>query len=300
MAGREKLNSALTDAFKDLLDEVRRRLDERRKKEDNAKTESDISKKQQRLAALRADTSGSKASEIKQLEQEIADAQQQYGRSLEDQLIDKLQQQGDEAAKQRERQIKLLEIQRDLAQATGSNLEEVKKWLERPEENKEKIKAAWLANQNYDEALPNQREQLERDFEAAWEKYQAYGPAAAQLESFLNGIEIPEGYQKDSLDVLEEINKKLDKILGPDNEIENPAKQLTTIKAFREAGMSLKKAQAAAKAVGMDAEDYSYKAMKKGGYTAKDFKQANVSFKDAEEAGFTDKQLYNFSNTSFS
>ena len=100
-----KLNDSLTTAAKDLIDEVKRKLDERRKQEDNAKTEQDITKKQQRLAALRADTSGGHQVEIAQLEQELAEAQQNYGRTLEDQLLDRLSAQQDEAAKQREKQI---------------------------------------------------------------------------------------------------------------------------------------------------------------------------------------------------
>ena len=207
---REKLNTALTNSFKDLLDEVKRRLDERRKKEDNSKTESDISKKQQRLAALRADTSGGHASEIKQLEQEIAEAQQSYGRSLEDQLLEKLQHQGDEAAKQRERQIKLLETERDLAQATGTNLKQVREWLTDPEHNKEQIKAAWLANKNYDEALPKERETLEKEFEEAWGKYSAYTTEVTELKTLLNGVNEIDNFRTDTVTALDKIEDVLE------------------------------------------------------------------------------------------
>ncbi|MBR4329815.1 MAG: hypothetical protein IKP71_08165, partial [Candidatus Riflebacteria bacterium] len=139
----DKLNSSLTKAYKDLLDEVKRKLDERRKQEDNQKTEDDISKKQQRLAALRADTSGGHQVEIAQLEKEIAEAQQNYQRTLEDQLLEKLQQQGDEAEKQRQRQIELLEAQNEIASELGTNLEQVKIWLSDPEQYFEDIKNAW-------------------------------------------------------------------------------------------------------------------------------------------------------------
>ena len=80
----KKLSDSLTNSLKKLLDEVKRKIDQRRKQEDNAKTELDISKKQQRLASLRADTSGGNQVEIAKLQQEIADAQQNYQRSLED------------------------------------------------------------------------------------------------------------------------------------------------------------------------------------------------------------------------
>ena len=77
----KKLSSAIVNALKDLLDQVKRKLDERRKAEDNEKTETDISQKQQRLAMLRADTSSGHQVEIAQLEREIADAQQSYQRT---------------------------------------------------------------------------------------------------------------------------------------------------------------------------------------------------------------------------
>ena len=107
------LSSSINDALKKLLDQIKKKLDERRKQEDNAKTERDISQKQQRLAMLQADTSGGHQVEIAQLQQEIADAQQNYQRNLEDQLLEKLQQQADEAAEQRERMIELEEQIKD-------------------------------------------------------------------------------------------------------------------------------------------------------------------------------------------
>jgi len=183
----DKLNSSLSKAFKDLLDEVKRKLDERRKQEDNAKTESDIAKKQQRLAALRADTAGGHQVEIAQLEKEIADAQQNYQRSLEDQLLDRLQQQGDEAERQRQRQIDLLETQKEIAKQTGTNLEEVKKWLEDYEGNYDLIRNAWLANEGYDEATPSERTQLEQQFEEEWSKFLTYRVSLGEYENMTAG-----------------------------------------------------------------------------------------------------------------
>lgn len=163
-----KLNSSLTNAAKDLIDEVKRKLDERRKQEDNAKTENDISRKQQRLAMLRADTAGGHAVEIAQLEKEIADAQQSYGRNLEDQLLDKLQQQNDEAAKQRERQIELLEAQRDLAEVLGTNVAEVNMWLQDPKKYEEQIKAAWMANQDFESKGIYTQAQINEEWNKTW------------------------------------------------------------------------------------------------------------------------------------
>ena len=145
----KKLSDSLSDNLKDLLDEVKRKLDERRQQEDNAKTEKDISQKQQRLAALRADTSGGHQVEIAQLEKEIADAQQSYQRTLEDQLLEKLQQQADNAQKQRERQIELAETSNELAAETNKEL--VNLWLSDPVRYQENLKKAWLEANDFDE-----------------------------------------------------------------------------------------------------------------------------------------------------
>ena len=75
------------------------------------------------------------------MEKEIADAQQSYGRTLEDQLLDKISQQGDLAAKQREQQIQLMQAQRDLAAKTGTDAEQINQWLQNPEKYKSNITA---------------------------------------------------------------------------------------------------------------------------------------------------------------
>ena len=137
------LNDSIVNSLKELLDEVRNRLEARRQKEDNIKTEEDIAKKQQRLATLQADTSGGHQSEILQLQKELNEAQQQYGRTLEDQLLDKLSKQGDVAEKQRERQIKLLQAQRDISQVNGDDVRVIEEWLSNPEQHKKDIENLW-------------------------------------------------------------------------------------------------------------------------------------------------------------
>ena len=142
------ISGSISDALSDLLDEVKRRLEERRQREDNLKTEQDISRKQQRLAALRANTAGGNQVEIAQLEQEITEAQQAYQRTLEDQLLDRLQQQGDEAAHQREHQIELMEAQIEAEAARYQ--EEVNRWLNDPEKYKQEIFEVWKKANDYD------------------------------------------------------------------------------------------------------------------------------------------------------
>ena len=65
-------------------------------------------------------------------------------------MLDRLQKQADEASKQRERQIELLETGNQIAEE--SNRELVNLWLKDPETYKEELKAAWLESQNFDEA----------------------------------------------------------------------------------------------------------------------------------------------------
>ena len=156
----KKLSDAIKNALKNLLDEVKRKLDERRQKEDNEKTERDIVNKQQRLALLRSSSAGNQV-EIAQLEKEISDAQQSYQRTLEDQLLNKLQQQGDEAARQRERQIAIAQAQLDLSKSTNREL--VNLWLSDPETYKDEIIKALLEADNYDEKGTYGQEVAEAD-----------------------------------------------------------------------------------------------------------------------------------------
>ena len=143
----KKLSDSLSNTLKNLLDEVKRKLDQRRKQEDNAKTEQDISKKQQRLAALKADTSGGNQVEIARLQQEIADAQQNYQRSLEDQLLENLQQQADLAAQQREQQIALQE-----ATITAvNNAALVNAWMNDPMTYRNEILEAYKTANEFDQ-----------------------------------------------------------------------------------------------------------------------------------------------------
>jgi hypothetical protein len=82
------------------------------------------------LNALKRDTSGANASEIAKLEKELANDTQTYQDELIDQEIDKLQKQNEEAAKQRDKQIKLLEAQKEIWIASGKATAEAKQILE--------------------------------------------------------------------------------------------------------------------------------------------------------------------------
>ena len=156
----KKLSEAIDNSLKDLLDRVKQDLDRRRQQEDNTKTEKNINKKQQRLAVLQADTSGGNQVEIAKLQQEIAQEQQDYQRTLEDQLLDRLNRQADEASKQREKQISL---QENILQATN-NAALVNKWMDNPEKYKAEIQKAFYDQAEYDSLTKAQQEQVDRKF----------------------------------------------------------------------------------------------------------------------------------------
>ena len=293
----DKLNSSLSKAFKELIDEVKNRLEERRRQEDNAKTESDIAKKQQRLAALRADTAGGHQVEIAQLEKEIAEAQQSYQRTLEDQLLDRLQQQGDKAEKQRQQQIDLLEAQKEIAKQTGSNLEQVKLWMQNPEANKEEIKQAWLANKNYDEVPLREQQQLEEKFESEWTKYLAYSN------------QLPE-YEKMAVDSLSSLEKNVDSIANSVSNLGGGKRDAALMKAAGFTASQLRKANYSAASL---LSGYSIPEIVNAGYSKSELGSAGISLdkikqykdqinpstlrnagytaKDVSQAGYTDNQI---------
>ena len=195
----KKLSDSVTNALKNLLDEVKRKLDERRKQEDNAKTEKDISQKQQRLAALRADTAGGHQVEIAQLEKEIADAQQSYERSLEDQLLDRLQQQADVAAQQRERQIELQE-----ATITEiNNAAQVNAWMDNPEAYKEEIYKAFCEANDYNKKPEALQAQLDNKFNTL---FNGLLTNQQEQDAVRQGIEVLEGQTEEISDYMSELS----------------------------------------------------------------------------------------------
>lgn len=287
----KQLSDSITSALKDLLDEVKRKLDERRKQEDNAKTERDISQKQQRLAMLRADTAGGHQVEIAQLEKEIADSQQSYQRTLEDQLLDRLQQQADEASEQRERQIALMEAGNQIDASTNKEL--VDMWLKDPEKYKEEIKAAWLEAQGYDEKGEAGQYVLKNQFESDFaqlvtaveesnfkDSFNALTADTNSLASLLN--ELTNG-QLGRYDDLSQGQDKNNALL--DATERNTTSILTEIKkgnlaSLREKGVDAK----TLKSIGYDANTL----VNIGGYTADELQKAGFTAKEAFDAGITD------------
>lgn len=115
-------NEAILDAESKIFDSIQKSLDEQRQQRDNEKTVEDIQDKETRLAYLQADTTGANDLEIMNLQKELEDQKEDYTDQLIDQKITALQQQNDEAAAQRERQIELAQAQLDYAGENGTDI----------------------------------------------------------------------------------------------------------------------------------------------------------------------------------
>ena len=114
------LNSTLNDTNSAILDSIQKEIDLERQIRDNTDTEKNIADMEARLAYLQRDTTGANDVEIRQLQQELTDAREDYSDTLVDQSIDRLNEANDAAAKQREKQIELMQAQLDYWQESGS------------------------------------------------------------------------------------------------------------------------------------------------------------------------------------
>lgn len=119
----------LSDTIKSTTDDVIKNIQEdvalARQIRDNTKKEEDIAEMEARLAYLRRDTSGANDLEIKQLEEELNQARQDYSDDLIDQQIQQMQDEAEKAAEQREHQIELMQHSLDMAIKNGDLWEEV-------------------------------------------------------------------------------------------------------------------------------------------------------------------------------
>ena len=121
----EKINDSINDTNAELLEGIQKTINKQRQDRENEKTEEDLADKQRRLSYLQMDTSGANAVEILKLQKEIEEGQENYTDTLIDQKISELQEQNDEAAKQREKQIDLLQAQLDHYLESGRIWEQV-------------------------------------------------------------------------------------------------------------------------------------------------------------------------------
>ena len=120
-----KLNDTINDQNSRMFNAIQKSIDDERQARENDKTEQDIADKERRLAQLQMDTTGGNQTEILALQKEIEDAREGYGDSLVDQQLARMQEEADQAAEQRERQISLMEEQLELYQSTGEVWQDV-------------------------------------------------------------------------------------------------------------------------------------------------------------------------------
>lgn len=294
----EKLNDSLTNALKDLLDEVKKRLDQRRQQEENLKTEQDIASKQQRLAALRADSSGGNAKEIRQLEKELAEAQKSYERSLEDQALERLQDQADEAEKQREKQIKLLQNQLDVNKTNGELIAMVNQLLLNPEANESQIQEMWRRANDYYNKISPRKAQLDTEWNQFWADIQPDTGLPEKIKSQTGYIKEIEQEVKAILRTME---RNAAVAIGGQNSkatvkaAQDAISRGATIKQLKAAGYTLNEI---ARAKGwMDDKRHWNKsgiqAARKAGYTASQLRQQGATATQLKAAGVSDKAILN-------
>ena len=116
---QEETNKAIDEANSALTDAISKNIEKMRQDRQNEEKEQSLAEKERRLAYLRQDTTGSNALEIKKLEKDLDKERQDYTDSLIDQSLNDLKEQNDAAAKQREKQIELMQSQLNYAEKTG-------------------------------------------------------------------------------------------------------------------------------------------------------------------------------------
>ena len=276
------LNESLRDAFSDLIDNVRKELDKQRKAEQNQKTEKDITDRMNRLAMLRADTSGSNAAEIAQLEKEITEATGDYEDSLEDQLLDRLQDDADKAAEQRERQINILEEQLEYTKAIGQYVTRAENLVQKYI-NGTATAAEEAELRSYYMLGANGKEPMTK-----WGKWLAGGEfesAATKVKTFNDTIEKLTNTIKSLEGVLADINTN--PTIGDTNA--QQAEQLAG--QMKEAGKSAQEVYSKLKEKGLNDSQIA-KEMRKAGYTgAQAAAVKDLSAKELREGGYSAKDL---------
>lgn len=125
----EEASEALENSNSELVSAIQKEIDERRQQRENKETEENLAEKERRLAYLQQDTSGAYDTEILQLEKDLKQQKEDYTDTLIDQRIADLEQQNDEAAKQREKQIQIAQYQLKNEQDTGVIAQQVSQML---------------------------------------------------------------------------------------------------------------------------------------------------------------------------
>lgn len=102
-----KIIEAINDANSKLIDSMNKNLSKMRQDRDNKKTEEGLQDKYAQLNAMKRIGSGANASDIKKLEKEIKDLEQNYTDSLVDQKISDFQEKNDSASQRKQTAIEI-------------------------------------------------------------------------------------------------------------------------------------------------------------------------------------------------
>ena len=114
-----ELNETLNNTNDEILNAIQQQIDLERQIRDNTETEDDISQKEARLAYLQRDTTGANATEILKLQEELENSRKDYEDTLVDQALQRLQEDNDAAAQQREKQIEFMQAQLEYSKKNG-------------------------------------------------------------------------------------------------------------------------------------------------------------------------------------
>lgn len=125
-----ELNDTLNNSNSQILDSLQKQVSLQRQIRDNTKTEEEIADDEARLAYLRRDTSGGNDLAALQLERELAEQRESYEDTLVDQAINRLQEDNDAAAQQRQQQIDIMQAQLDYQSQNGEFNAAVRELLE--------------------------------------------------------------------------------------------------------------------------------------------------------------------------
>ena len=125
-----ELNDTLNETNNAILDSIQKEISLQRQIRDNTKTEEEIANDEAQLAFLRRDTTGGNDLAALQLEKELANNREQYEDNLVDQAVQRLQDDNQAAAEQREKQIEIMQAQLDYQSENGEFNEYMRTLLE--------------------------------------------------------------------------------------------------------------------------------------------------------------------------
>ena len=114
-----ELNETLNNSNTAILEAINKEISLQRQIRDNTKTEEEIANNEAQLAYLRRDTTGGNDLAALQLQKELDDQRQNYEDTLVDQAVQRLQDDNDAAAEQREKQIEIMQAQLDYQSENG-------------------------------------------------------------------------------------------------------------------------------------------------------------------------------------